>query len=127
MTYLTIEICGEENGKLTIKERVSKRHWDEPCLCEPITSKQIVDHWTPELDDWKKAVNVAYIDSVWVTLKPDGIWGYPEIAETFRKMEDGKWLLQGYEDVHSDVRTTLHVDGFRVVSDGKIRYVRKLL
>ena len=79
MTYLTIEISGEEDGKLTIKTRHAEQHWDMPCLCEPITAREIVDYWTAELPAHEKQANVDYIDRVWEMVKLGGIWGYPDI------------------------------------------------
>jgi hypothetical protein len=125
MTYLTIEICGEEDGKLTVTTRQSERHWDMPCLCEPITAREIVDYWTAELPPFEKQANVDYIDSVWDMMTPDGIWGYPNIQEAFKKVEDHKWLLQDYEDVHNDVTSRTRVQGIRLIGqDGDVKYLR---
>ena len=127
MSYLTIEIIGEENGRLTVKERLSEKHWDLPCLCEPLTATEIVEHWTPELDDFEKAVNVDYIDSVWNLVRDGGIWGYPDIEESFKRMDHGKWLLQNYDDVHNDIKSTLHIQGVRVIGqDGEVKMMRTL-
>ena len=125
MTYLTIEISGEEDGKLTIKTRHAEQHWDAPCLCEPLTSREIVDHWTAELPEFEKQANVDYIDGVWNMVKMGGVWGYPNVAEIFQKVEDHKWLLQNYDDVHNDVTSTMHVQGVRLIGqDGDVKYLR---
>jgi hypothetical protein len=125
MSYLTIEIVSEEDGKLTVKTRQAERHWDAPCLCEPLTAREIVDHWTAELPAFEKQANVDYIDGVWDMVKPGGTWGYPDILESFEKVEDHKWLLQNYDDVHNDVTSTMHVQGIRLISqEGDIKYLR---
>jgi hypothetical protein len=125
MSYLTIEIVSEEDGKLTVKTRQADRHWDAPCLCEPLTARQIVDHWTPELNEFESNANVEHIDNVWDMVNLGGIWGWPDILESFEKVEDHKWLLQNYDDVHNDVTSTMHVQGIRLIGqDGDVRYLR---
>ncbi len=114
MSWLVINVVPGREGRLAVTTKWRTQHWDAPCLCEPLTSEEIVDHWTPGLIDYERGVNVAYIDTVWHQLKPNGMWGYPEIGETFKKVEHGKWLLQGYEDKHDTVQITQHVEGVRI-------------
>lgn len=114
MTWLTINIAHGKEGRLEVNTRASKQHWDSPCLCDPLTARQITEHFEPDLPPHETDANVAYIDTVWNQVKPGGIWGWPNIGEVFQKVEDGKWLLQGHDDIHEDVTAKHHVQGVRI-------------
>ena len=57
-----------------------------------ITSLQISKKYNHDLTGWQHHANARWIDAVWDTLRPVGIWGYPAVGREFCKgTRRGQW------------------------------------
>lgn len=58
-----------------------------------MTLDETADFISFGLPYWQREANRNFLESIWVTLKVGGIWGYPNTLQIFKKTEEGFELV----------------------------------
>ena len=56
-----------------------------------MTSMEISKKYCGNLPKWQHKKNVEYFDSVWEMLNDRGIYFYPNVQKSFRKLPNKQW------------------------------------